>query len=104
MLGFCSEFGIGVSVNYPKAVEYYLKAANEDELLAQARLVWIGKMNYPGIPLGEIDWEYWWKTVNEEHLPEKLTNWLLQYKDNDSVQFCLGNCFIFGLGAKKDPY
>lgn len=102
LLGFCHEFGIGVSVDYPKAIEYYLKAGNDGEILAQARLACIGNKRYPGAQLVEIDWKYWKKTLNAENPAGKLVECLLKYKESAIVQFCLGNCYLIGLGTKND--
>lgn len=39
---------------------------------------------------------------NSDHPPGKLIEWLMRYKDSDNVQFCLGNCYRWGLGIEQD--
>jgi TPR repeat protein len=112
VLGFCHEFGYGVSENFKLAEQYYLSAcsfadnshdSDERVLLAISRLAFLRKYGRPGVCIDRIE------ARKLEYIVEKYGSksvaWIERAATQDKCpasQYCLGVFYHDGISVPKD--
>ncbi|KAJ1977236.1 hypothetical protein H4R33_006256 [Dimargaris cristalligena] len=103
LLGFCYEFGLGVTVDYQEAERLYNRAADAGNGLAQARMAFFRKFGRPGIKMDRLEAERWQRTLN--HQGPNGIQWIRQAAGEfqlAAAEYCLGLCYMEGQGVVKN--
>ncbi|RKP19283.1 HCP-like protein, partial [Rozella allomycis CSF55] len=102
LVGFCYEFGYGVSIDYSKAEKYYMVALESYvEPFALCRMAFLRKYGRPGIKIDILEAEILAERLQEYKLAEPV-KWLVYAAEtyqNSSAQYCLGVCYHDGFGV-----
>lgn len=107
ILGFCYEFGFGVSNDFKTAEKCYISAIHQDHdertLFAISRLAFLRKYGRPGVVIDRIEAQKLESLV--EKGGSKSIAWIQRAATQDhcsASQYCLGVFYHDGLTFKKD--
>ncbi|KAI7864707.1 hypothetical protein BDF14DRAFT_1159148 [Spinellus fusiger] len=114
VLGFCYEFGLGVSKDYKMAEHYYLLSLTTDPngvetdicgvgMLATVRLSYFYMLGKKNVKLCHTKAKTFVHHINKKG--KTSLSWLFENAHSfgcSSSQFCLGQCYYFGVGVEKD--
>ncbi|KAJ1914899.1 hypothetical protein H4219_004582 [Mycoemilia scoparia] len=102
VLGFCFEFGLGVKSDSVAAERFYLQSAEQNNNpLAQVRLVFLYKYGRSGVSMDQQKAQYWLSRVDNQS-PSNMVAWLtmaaLEYQ-HPAAQYALGLCYHNQVGV-----
>jgi TPR repeat protein len=110
VLGFCYEFGLGVTeMDFGLAEYYYLEAAQHHDGLGMARLAFLRKYGRPNVKIDRAESEEWAERVRRRFASSETSaiRWIEDAAVNDhdpACQYALGVCYHDGIGVEKDEY
>jgi TPR repeat protein len=112
VLGFCYEFGLGVTeMDFGLAEYYYLEAAQHHDGLGMARLAFLRKYGRPNVKIDRAESEEWAERVRRHFPPSSsetsAIRWIEDAAVNDhdpACQYALGVCYHDGIGVEKDEH
>jgi hypothetical protein len=103
ILGFCTEFGLGCTMDFKQAERLYIEASAQGNGLAMARLAFLRKYGRPDVVIDRVESDEWQARVNAIG-PDSIA-WLMdgaiKYHDA-SCQYAIGVCYHDGVGVPKN--
>ncbi|CAO3619914.1 unnamed protein product [Mucor fragilis] len=123
VLGFCYEFGLGISLDFQLAERYYIMSVktaltennathsidelelDQATLLGMARLAFLRKYGRPGVQINRVEAEYWEAKIQSRG-PDAIA-WIRRAAELDrcpASQYCLGVCYHDGIAVPKDEH
>ncbi|KNE61605.1 hypothetical protein AMAG_06418 [Allomyces macrogynus ATCC 38327] len=123
LLGFCYEFGLGVTASFKNAEPHYQVAANAGHAVSMARLAFLRRYGRPHVRMNRGESELWQQRVarlGDPDMPRLACNataaldpnprhgdplawlwWAAETCMNAAAQYALGTCFHDGVGVEK---
>lgn len=126
VLGFCYEFGLGITLDFQQAERYYIMsvktaltennsslkddgfdslALSDATLLGIARLSFLRKYGRPGVQINRVEAEYWESKIHARG--SNAIAWIRRAATEDQCsasQYCFGVCYHDGIAVPKNEH